>query len=118
MAAQVNVVAFFGGSFSQGKVDATVGMRTNLGVIMSISGNLLNVGSGTAESNRYVYDYQCSIASGAAISAYSWPSGTLCDPIDRHIQWPSGVVANFPRYSSGTTFHNGANTFTTFARGG
>lgn len=117
MAAQVNVVAFFGGSYSQGKVDAAVGMRTDQGVIMSISGNLLNVGSGTAESNRYVYDWQCSIASGAAINAYSWPTGVLTHPINRSFG-PSGVVANFPKYSSGTTFHNGSNTFTTFARGG
>jgi hypothetical protein len=117
MAAQVNVVTFFGGSFSLGKVDATIGMTTNFGIVMGISGNLLNVGSGTAQSSKWMYDYQCNIHSGAAIAGYSWPTGVLCKPINRSFG-PSGVVANFPKYSSGTTFHNGGNTFNTFARGG
>ncbi len=90
----INVVKEFGDSFSLGTVESQLGMHTNFGVIMIISGNIMNVGSGTAESNSWLPYWDLCIASGAAFYGYDFPSGILARPTNRHLTNPNGNVFN------------------------
>ncbi len=92
--ANIYVTAVYG-SASLGHLPAQVGMVTNFGTIVTISGALVQVGSGANETKTWVYDHQLQLLSGSAgRTRYDFPSGSLCVPYDRHTRFPNGFVAN------------------------
>lgn len=110
--ANIYVEGFFGGEASVGQITAEVGMTTNYGVIMNISGDLVQVGSGTSQTQALMYNYQLAITSGAAGARYSWPTGVNCFPTSRYYTWPNGLPFN-PARTSGIVISNGSfNGFT------
>jgi hypothetical protein len=113
--ANIYVESFFGGSTGLGQIVAEIGMTSNYGTIMAISGDLVEVGSGTDQTQSMMYNYQLCIASGAAMERYSWPTGVNCFPSSRYYTWPNGNLFNLPA-ATGGNFSNGTNTFTSWGR--
>lgn len=105
--ANIYVKAIFGGSSSLGQIQPVVGMVTDFGTVMDISGSLINIGSGTSESQRWVYDYELSILSGnVQNSRYAWPTGVTCTVFDRGTIFPNGFPINL-NAGTGITYWNG-----------
>lgn len=115
----VNVVSFFGGSSSAGFVDTQIGMPTDYGLITNISGNLVFVGSGTTETSKLLYDYECSMQSGVAAANYAWPTGVGCHPRNRHTVFGNGVTVfqYNPNAATGITIYGGGDKASSFGRG-
>lgn len=111
----IYVEGFFGGEASIGQIVAEVGMTSNYGTIMGISGDLIQVGSGNNETQAYVYNFQVCIGSGAAGARYSWPTGVNCFPSSHNYVWPNGDVFN-PIHATGMVMSKGSNDFTIFGR--
>ena len=112
--ANIAVVEFFGGTCSVGTVEARVGMETFHGVLMTISGSLLQVGSGTAQGNNWIYDHQTQVLRSDMVGMLAWPTGSPCTPNYRSVTNVGGNVMNLDA-ASGHTIWNG-NSATTFGR--
>lgn len=107
MAAQVRVVKFFGGGEPLGLMSALVGMETNLGQIVQVSGQLVRVSPGlytVAGTSGWVYDHQLSTLFTHATGTWSWPTGDASVWFGRAGTWPSGV----PVLSSSGMCYKGA----------
>lgn len=105
--ANIYVKAIFGESASLGQIQPVVGMLTDYGTIMGISGSLLNIGSGTGQSQKWMYDYDVSVTSGTVQnSRYAWPTGVTCTVFDRGTIFPNGFPINL-NAATGITYWNG-----------
>lgn len=92
MSAKLGVVEFFGGSPNVGQILAIAGMDTNYGRVITISGSLVQVGSGTSQSSAWMYDHQLSITRAEALT-FDWPTGVLVNT-DSYQFTHSGVYPN------------------------
>lgn len=115
MAAQVYVVDVFGQGASEGTIPAQVNMLTNFGTILTVSGLLVEVCSGSnsnAQMEKAWYqDYQLETQRSHVTTNWGWPTGN-CFPSDRHNLFPEGFVGNIDSMSGSTYFDgNAAHTF-------
>lgn len=89
--AKVYVTNYFGAASPLGFVDAEIGMITQHGHIMEIDGQIITIGSGTAEPQVKMEDDNVFIQKAHAQALWSWPTGVKCFPAGSNTLYPTST---------------------------
>lgn len=111
----VRVVDSFGQSCYRGAIEAQRNMDTNFGKIITVSGLLVETGSGVDQDRGWHYDHECFITVAHATGFWAWPTGVNVISFSHSGEFPTGNRFNV-HATSGHAYADGDLIPTGFGR--